>query len=159
MSRELTLAENYSPTNPVPLRSYGLLLGTYGTILTTLMWRASRRHTRLPSLGNTALFGIATYKIARILTKAKVTSPIRAPFARTQGKSGPAEVADLPRGEGLQRALGDLLSCPFCIAPWIAATLMGINVVQPKAAQLLVRIFGMVTVSDFLQRAHAALKD
>src|SRR5690606_41186876 len=57
----------------------------------------------------------STHKLSRLLAKDPVTSPIRAPFTRYKGVSGPAELREEPRN-----TVGELLSCPFCIAQWTA---------------------------------------
>jgi len=48
-------------------------------------------------VGVTAL---ATHRVARLLTKDTVTSPIRAPFTRFEGPGGPSEVNERVRGRG-----------------------------------------------------------
>ena len=46
------------------------------------------------------LFGIATHKIGRIITKDWVTSPIRAPFTRYEESVGGGEVKEQSRAKG-----------------------------------------------------------
>ncbi|ABW16122.1 conserved hypothetical protein [Parafrankia sp. EAN1pec] len=49
-------------------------------------------------------------------------SPLRAPFTRYRGRSGPAELAEDVRESGEARhSTGDLLTCPFSAAQWEAA--------------------------------------
>ena len=60
-------------------------------------------------------------------------------------------------GEGLTRAVGDLLTCPWCIAPWVAGTLYTIFLVNPPAARLVAAAFSSVALSDALQHAYSAL--
>ena len=65
--------------------------------------------------------GTATHKISRMLTKDRVASVIRTPFVEGQERTGHGEVSGEPRGRGLQRAVGELLTCPHCLGQWIAA--------------------------------------
>ena len=95
-----------------------------------------RRGRELPErigAGDLALMAVATYKLSRLATKARVTSFARAPFTRYTGEAGPSEVTEEPRGTGLRRAVGELAVCPYCIGEWIAAGLMTLYVHDPRA--------------------------
>ena len=77
-----------------------------------------RRGRRLPErigASDLLLLGVATYKLSRLISKDSVTSVIRASFAEFQGPAGLNEVNEQPRGSGVQHALGELLTCPFCL--------------------------------------------
>jgi hypothetical protein len=107
---------------------------------------------------DTLLFGVATHKIGRILTKDWVTSPLRAPFNQYEKSTGGGEVAERSRGEGLQRATGDLLTCQWCIAPWVAASLYATYLIRPAAARMIAAASTSVAISDFLQHLYSGVK-
>jgi len=98
------------------------------------------------------LMAACTHKLSRRLAKDPVTSPLRAPFTRYAGESGPAEVQETPRG-----ALGELLACPFCIAQWVATGYAAGLVLAPKATRLVGATMTAVAISDWLQLAYAKL--
>jgi hypothetical protein len=98
---------------------------------------------------------VAAHKISRIITKDAVTSPFRAPLTRFQGPSGEGEITDAPRGDGLRHALGELVTCPFCIAQWVVTVLAFAMVIAPRATRFFSSLFAMLTGSDFLQLAYA----
>jgi hypothetical protein len=104
------------------------------------------------------MLGIATHKIGRIITRDWVTSPLRAPFVEYVESEGGGEVKERSRGTGIQRAVGDLLTCPWCIAPWVAGTLYSLFVISPRAARLVAAGFTSVAISDFLQHAYGATR-
>ena len=52
--------------------------------------------------------------------------------------------------------MGELLSCPFCLAVWVATALTGGLVLAPRVTRLVATILTAVTASDFLQFAYAA---
>ncbi len=142
----------------MPLPGYATLLAAYlaafGPLFTVLM----SRNATLPPAGDVVLLGIATHKIGRIITKDWVTSPIRAPFTEYVESAGGGEVKERSRGTGLRRAVGDLLTCPWCIAPWVAGGLYATYLLNPRLARLLAAGFTSVTVSDFLQHAYSAAR-
>jgi len=54
------------------------------------------------------------------------------------------------RGEGVQRALGELISCPICSGTWIAAALVyGLNLF-PGPGRILVTIMGAIGMGEVL---------
>lgn len=63
------------------------------------------------------------------------------------------------RGRGLRKALGDLLICPWCTGPWVAAALFAGLVDRTRATRLLAATFSAVAISDFLHHAYEGAKD
>ncbi len=108
----------------MPLRGYAALLVGYSVIFGTVLGVWARRGLpRRVSARDIALLGVATHKVARLVAKDWVTSPIRAPFTEYVESTGGGEVAERARGRGVRRAVGDLLTCPWCLAPWVAGGL------------------------------------
>jgi hypothetical protein len=108
------------------LSGYGVAGVTYGAGV-GLSSLAARRAGRDPGLlgpFELACLALGTHKISRIVATDDVTRPVRAPFTRlvTTGVSD-EEPAARPEG-GALHAVGELLTCPFCLGLWVAATLM-----------------------------------
>lgn len=99
---------------PRPLKAYAALTGVYNAAFAAFLLRSKQAGRPLPervSPGDILLLGVATHKLNRLLAKDWVTSFYRAPFVAYQGAAtAPAEVSEEPRGEGLQRALGELVT-------------------------------------------------
>jgi hypothetical protein len=57
-----------------------------------------------------ALLGVATFKAGRLLTKDKIASILRAPFAEFQEMGSESEVNEAPRGQGWRLAIGELVT-------------------------------------------------
>src|SRR3954454_20759740 len=114
---------------------------------------------RVP-LGDAVLLTVATFRLARRLAKDPVTSPIRAPFTAFQGPSGHAEVAEEVREHGgVKHAVGELLTCPFCLAQWVGTGFVLGYVTAPKATRLAALTMTMVAGSDVLQFAYDAIQN
>ena len=145
-----------------PIGGYLSAMGVYGAGVATLVAVARRRGLRLPdniSPWDVALFGVATHKLSRTLSKDAVTSPLRAPFTAYQGTEAPAELSEEPRKEsGVQHAVGELVTCPFCLAQWVATGFVAGSVFAPRATKLAAGTFASVAVSDFLQFVYAKLQ-
>ncbi len=146
----------------MPLASYAALLGIYNAAFLALMLAAQKSEDGLPAkidFADLLLLGVATHKLSRIIAKDRVTSPLRAPFTEYVEPAGESEIKEKVRGRGIQRAIGDLLTCPFCISPWVAAGLAFGFVFKPRATRVIAGVFAAATVSDFLHRAADAAKE
>jgi hypothetical protein len=143
------------------LAEYATLLGFYITSVAVLTGLAMEkdRFPRRFSLLDLALLGIATHKLSRIVAKDRITSILRAPFVTYVCSAGAGEVEEEPRGRGIQRGIGHLVSCPYCMAPWCATALAFGLLFAPRVTRFFAGILTSVAASDFLQRAYLAVKD
>src|SRR3954451_2365326 len=115
--------------------------------------------TRVP-LGDAVLLTVATFRLARRLAKDPVTSPIRAPFTEFQGPSGHAEIAEVVREHGgVKHAVGELLTCPFCLAQWVGTAFVFGYATAPKATRLAALTMTVVAGADVLQFAYDAIQN
>ncbi|MDQ3945350.1 MAG: DUF1360 domain-containing protein [Actinomycetota bacterium] len=151
------LTSDYAPGQDAPLRPYAGVMAAYAASVAGAAALVRRRRYPLPDLtaADVALVGMATHKLSRLMAKGPVTSPLRAPFTRLKGVSGPAELTEEARGEGARKAVGELLTCPFCLSQWLATAFMFGLVVAPRGSRLTAGVFASLTVADFLQFAHA----
>jgi hypothetical protein len=143
------------------LAEYATMLGFYMASVAVLTGTAMEQD-RLPkrfALLDLALLGIATHKLSRLVAKDRITSILRAPFVNYIRSAGAGEVEEEPRGRGIQRGIGHLISCPFCMAPWCATALAFGLLFAPRMARFFAGILASVAASDFLQRAYAKMKE
>jgi hypothetical protein len=143
------------------LSEYAAMLAFYVTSVAVLTGAAIEQK-RLPkkfSVLDLALLGIATHKLSRIVAKDRITSILRAPFVNYICSTGAGEVEEEPRGRGIQRGIGHLLSCPYCMAPWCATALGFGFLFAPRVTRFLAGILASVATSDFLHRVYAKMKE
>ena len=141
------------------LGAMGVYLGVVSAAAAAV--RASGRELpeRIP-FGDALLLTVGTFRLARRLAKDPVTSPLRAPFTRFQGASGHAEVAEEVRVHGGARhAVGELLTCPFCLAQWVGTGFVFGYITAPRATRLAALTMTMVAGSDVLQFAYDAIQN
>jgi hypothetical protein len=144
-----------------PLGAYGLLTAIFNIAVVALVVVAGRRG-RLPQrygAGDLVLVAAATAKLSRLVARDRVTSAIRAPFTRFEEDAGHGEVDEAARGRGLQRAIGELVVCPYCLAQWIAAALVAGLALAPRATRAVAAIFTVFGLSDLLQLGRSALEE
>ena len=154
------LVESYAgpaKAEDLPVGAYAALLTLYAGTFGAALWAGSR-HDLLPrsiAVLDVAFLGLATHRLSRLLTRDRITMPLRMAFTRYESNDGAGEVREHSRGRGWRKALGSLLTCPFCVGPWIAGALTTAFVLRPRETRLVASALVMVTISDFAHQAYA----
>jgi hypothetical protein len=130
-----------------PYEAYAAIVGAFFAGLGTVAVLA-RRSPPATALDLVAL-SAATFKASRTLSRERVGSFLREPFVEGADEH--------PAGEGLQRALGELVTCTRCIGTWVAAGLASSQIVAPRFGRALTWTLGAAAANDFLQAAFNAL--
>jgi hypothetical protein len=157
------LRRAYAPHEHRPLDGYVVTMGGFATLagaLAAAVKVTGRPVPDRPATADVVLISIATHKLSRLLAKDAVTSPLRAPFTRYTKPGGSAEVTEEVRDQGspVRHSIGELVTCPFCLAVWVATGLTGGLVLAPKLTRLAATALTAVAASDFLQMAYAIAK-
>ena len=153
------ILDAYSPNEHVPLYGYAFMLTVFSLGFTAVVVRLGRRHAKPLGFGDIALLGVGTHKLGRIVAKDFVTAPLRAPFTRRDEPEGGGEVHDEPRGGVIRETLGNLLSCPYCLGPWLAAGFGTALALRPKETRFVLATLAAVAISDFLHQRYATLNE
>jgi len=138
-----------------PLAGYSALLAVYLLVVTWLAYAGRRKLPESLSPADLALGAVATFIATRTITKDAITSPLRMAFTRYEGPAGPGELHEEVRATGWRHAVGELLTCPFCLSQWTATTLVAGLAVAPRFTRAAMSVLAMVGASDFLQLAYA----
>ncbi len=154
----------YSPDEERPIRSYALLMSAFSALAGAfaLWFRSSGRELPDRMQGrDLVLVTVASHKASRMISKDRVMTPVRAPFARYEAEGGPGEVSERARGEGLRRAIGELLICPYCLGMWTSAAFTAGLLVAPRftrwVASVLVAFFGSEALQIAYKKAEESL--
>lgn len=151
------------PLSPVPAdppyRAYAAILGTFAGALagTAALERELSRETRRWTPLELVLLSAATFKAARAISRERVGSVLREPFVETEGDAPGGTVEERPVGEGLQRAVGELVTCTRCAGTWAAAGLIATRTLAPRFGRLLTWSLAAGAANDFLQAGFAAI--
>lgn len=150
-------AEEYSEDadDERPLRAYSVLLIAYISVVTVLVVVGRKRLPGTLAASDLALASVATFIGTRTISKDTIASPLRMPFTKYAGVTGPSELHEDVRGSGWRHAVGELLTCPFCLSQWTATTLVAGVVVAPRLTRTVMSVLAIVGASDFLQFAYA----
>ena len=146
----------------LPTHDYAALVAVFNGLLAIALLARKCSREPLPKRvepQDLALFALATQKLSRVITKDRVTAALRAPFTEVEGKGGAGELEERPRGHGLRRAIGDLITCPFCFGTWIASGFIYGHIFTPRLARTIASIFAVAGLSDFLQQAYVKAQE
>jgi hypothetical protein len=146
-----SLFQEYWHDEHHPLGAQLGLTITYNLGLGTLAAAAARRglHSETPRVADILLVGVASFKLSRLIATERVTMAIRAPFVEGEDET--------PTGKGLRRALGEMMTCPYCVAPWAALGVSAGLVFAPKETRFVTAFLSSIAFADVLQRIYVRL--
>jgi hypothetical protein len=139
-----------------PYEAYAGIMGTFiaGLAAAGAAARALGREPQSQSALDLAVLSAATFKASRTLTRDSVTSFIREPFVEGDAVTGDAPE---PAGDGLQRAIGELITCSRCTGTWVAAMLTSTQILAPRFGRLLTWSLAAAAANDWLQAGFTAV--
>lgn len=135
-----------------PYEAYAAIAGAFLAGL-GIVAALARRSPPASALDLVAL-SAATFKASRTVSRERLASFVRQPFVEGEADRGEDE---RPAGEGFQRAMGELVTCPRCIGTWSAAALASTQMLTPRFGRALTWTLAAGAANDFLQAGFAAL--
>jgi hypothetical protein len=135
-----------------PLPEYATLTTVFAGVLGGFLLLARKQLPERVGWSDVARIGLASYKVGRLVAKDEVTKFVRAPVTRN-------EEASEPEPQGWPRALGELVTCPYCVGLWIAAGFSYGLVLFPRETRFVTALFGAQAVADFLNAGFVKTRD
>ena len=142
------------------LEGYASILASYAVLTAGLAFGLRNKRGRLRAMGpmDLLLYGLTTEHLSRVVTKDSITSGFRLPFTRFKETAGEGEVNEEVISDGHRHAIGELLTCPFCVAQWVATGLVAGSVGAPTLTTAVISISAAARVSDYLQLLYGQLR-
>jgi len=140
--------QEYQSGNQIPLGAYALFVGVYNVLFGTFLFGTA--NTEAPKTKDLVLLAVSTHKISRLITKDAVMAPFRAPFTRYKEDLGYGELSEEPRGSGLNQAVGEILSCSYCMDAWVALGTLAALRRFPGPTRAALGLFATIAGADFL---------
>lgn len=154
-------ARQYASGDDRPVGGYVGAMATYASLVAGLAAaaRLSRRSVPDRLTGrDIAVLAAATHKLSRLLAKDPVTSPLRVPFTRFEGTTGPSELKESSRGSGGRQTVGELVTCPFCTSVWVATGFTAGLVFVPRTTRLAAGTLAVLASADMLHFIRSLLE-
>jgi len=96
---------------------------------------------------------LATFALADTVAKEKVSTWLRRGFVEEDDQHHPLA----PKGRGMQRAVGELLTCTRCVGTWSALVLVGLRTASPAAGRATTNVLALAGANDLIQGAFSLL--
>jgi hypothetical protein len=96
--------------------------------------------------------GAATFAVSKAVARERIGSWVREPFVEE-------DEAQTPKGNRIQRALGELVTCTRCVGTWSALGVVGLRVLHPEAGRTVSAILASSAANDWLQAGFKLLTE
>lgn len=137
---------------------YAVLEAVFATGMAGLIALTIRRERDgTPSIPREELvvLAMATFTLADVLAKEKISTWLREPFVQESADHKPVR----PEGDGLRYAFGELLTCTRCIGTWSALGLVTLRTASPAAGRATARVLALAGVNDLMQSGFRLLAE
>jgi len=147
-----------TPTSASGPADYAALEAVFVTGLAGLIALTRRRESDgTPAIPREELLvlAMATFTLADVLAKEKISTWIREPFVQEDSDHKPLR----PEGSGLRYAFGELLTCTRCVGTWSALGLVALRTGSPAAGRATARVLALSGVNDLMQSGFRLLAE
>lgn len=127
---------------------YATLSAGYGALMGALLISTRDQGEHPLSQAELPAMGLATFALAKLVTKEKVESWVREPFLE-ELPNGERR----PKGRRLRYAVGELLSCSRCMGAWSALGVVGLRTLRPREARIVTAVLATSALNDWMQVA------
>ncbi|WP_459500779.1 DUF1360 domain-containing protein [Bacillus sp. C1] len=100
------------------------------------------------------IFALATFRLTRLIVYDKITSFIRAPFIEEleiTEPDGTVSTYTKVRGKGLQKWIGELLSCYWCTGIWMSIILLAGHRFVPIVVEPILLILAVAGIAAIIE--------
>ena len=136
--------------------TYVTLIGIFMTLLSVFGFKKGREWQLKPF--DLVLLSLSAFRAGHLVAYDKVAEPLRKPFTETQQDPSGAGDTVVAKGNGTQKALGELLACPTCVGTWVGAFLTYGLMFVPGPTRVLLAILSATGVAELLHSLGETLK-
>lgn len=137
---------------------YAILESVFATGLAAVIRLTRRKEAagQAPLSGaDLPVLALATFALADVVAKERVSTWIREPFVKESADHKPVEA----EGSGLQHAIGELLTCSRCMGTWSALGLLGLRSASPSASRVVNGVLALTGLNNVLQAGFRLLAE
>ena len=137
---------------PTTASDYAAINVVYGALIATVLFSTRERHARDPIAGRELIpISAATFALSKVIAREKIGSWMREPFVEHTGGER------RPRGRGLRRAVGELVTCTRCVGAWSALGVVGLRLAAPDSGRIVTNVLAASAGNDWLQAGFKLL--
>src|SRR3954463_11158396 len=150
--RDAAESEQRRDDTPTTASDYLAVNAVYGALAATVLFSTRKQYARDPISGRELLpISAATFALSKLIAREKIASWMREPFvALDHGERG-------PRGRGLRRVVGELVTCTRCVGAWSALGIVGLRLSAPDSGRIVTNVLAASAANDWLQSGFKLL--
>ena len=123
--------------------------------LSLLTRKRERGGDRAIPLRELPVLAAATFALADVIAKEKVSTWLREPFVEEGADHKPVR----PEGSGLRYTIGELLTCTRCVGTWSALALVGLRTASAPSGRAVSTVLALAGANDVLQSGFRLLAE
>jgi uncharacterized protein DUF1360 len=145
-------SEQRRDDTPTAASDYLAVNAVYGALVATVLFSTRKQYARDPISGRELLpITAATFALSKVIAREKIGSWMREPFVEMdQGERK-------PRGRGLRRVVGELVTCTRCVGAWSALGIVGLRLAAPDSGRIVTNVLVASAGNDWLQAGFKVL--
>lgn len=131
---------------------YAALNAVYGALVATVLFSTREGARKDPITGREMVPIIAaTFALSKVIAREKIGAWMREPFVDDP------KGARRPRGNRVQRTMGELLTCSRCVGAWSALGVVGLRLAAPDSGRIVTNVLAASAGNDWLQAGFKLL--
>src|SRR4051794_30925545 len=131
---------------------YAAINAVYAALIATVLFSTREQHARDPISGRELIpISAATFALSKVIAREKIGSWMREPFVDH------ADGERRPRGRGLRRAVGELVTCTRCVGAWSALGIVGLRLAAPDSGRIVTNVLAASAGNDWMQAGFKLL--
>lgn len=132
---------------------YAALNAVWMSLLAGVVVASRGRHRDDPIQNHELIpLAAATFALSKAVARERIGTWVREPFVdHSEGQQ--------PKGRGLRRAVGELVTCTRCVGTWSALGIVGLRVLNPDAGRTVSVILASSAANDWLQASFKLLTE
>jgi hypothetical protein len=136
---------------PTDAADYALLNAVYGSLLAAVAFAVRERAAGGDPIASAELLpmGAATFALSKMIARERIGTWVREPFVHGDTRQ--------PRGRGVRRAVGELVTCTRCVGAWSGLAIVGLRVASPAVGRTVTSVLATSAVNDFMQAGFRLL--
>ena len=137
---------------PTSASDYLAVNAVYGALIATVLFSARKQNARDPIAAHELVpISAATFALSKVIAREKIGTWMREPFVELD--HGERK----PRGRGVRRVVGELVTCTRCVGAWSALGIVGLRLVAPDSGRIVTNVLAASAGNDWLQAGFKAL--
>ena len=99
------------------------------------------------------MLGLASFRLTRLIVFDTITDRFRAIFLEevTENEPEGEAVYIVPKGVGIRRFIGELISCYWCTGIWVSGFLVALHALVPGVSIWLLAILSVAAVASVIE--------